>query len=175
MANMHIDLDPPNGITGFAFGMPADEVKKAAGALGRVRVLDEGPPSGWRFMKIDTVLPQFAITFHIEDGRTLTSVEIWRPFDGPERISVTWRGIDVFQTPAAEVMAHIEAAGHPIDHHEAIHPKARNLTLAFTRHSRDDIPFDRDEDDDDAMPMYFTSVLAGPARYYEESPFGESI
>jgi hypothetical protein len=80
---MHIDLDPPNGITGFSFGMPADEVKAAAAALGTVRVLDEGPPHKWRFMKIDTVLPQFAITFHIEDGRTLTSVEIWRPGSRP--------------------------------------------------------------------------------------------
>ena len=173
MSAMHIDLDPPNGITGFTFGMPADEVEEAAAALGTVRVLDEGPPRKWRFMKIDTVLPQFAITFHIEDGKTLTSVEIWRPFDGPEQISVTWRGTDVFHTPAHEVMARIEAAGYRIDERETGYPQVKGLTLGFGRNKRDDIPWDRDEDDEDAKPLYFSSVLAAPTRYYDESPFGD--
>ncbi|MBS2535992.1 hypothetical protein KGQ20_24830 [Catenulispora sp. NF23] len=164
---MHIDLDPPNGITGFPFGMPAEEVKAAAAALGRVRVIDEGPPRGWAFMKVDTVLAQFAITFHLEDGKTLTSVEIWRPFAGPEEISVTWRGIDVFRTPAAEVLARIEAAGYRIEDREYFHPQVRDLTLGFSRNSRDDIPLDGDEDDEDAMPMYFSAVLAAPAKYYD--------
>lgn len=167
MTTMHIDLDPPNGITGFPFGMPVDEVKEAAAALGQVRVINEGPPSGWKFMKVDTVLPQFAITFHIEDGKTLTSVEIWRPFDGPEQISVTWRGTDVFQTPATEVLAQLETAGYEIEDRENFHPKIKDLTLGFSRNPRDDIPFDGDEDDDDAMPMYFSSVLAAPTKYYE--------
>lgn len=174
MSAMHIDLDPPNGITGFSFGMPADEVKAAAAALGTVRVLDEGPPHKWRFMKIDTVLPQFAITFHIEDGKTLTSVEIWRPFEGPEQISVTWRGTDVFHTPAHEVMARIEAAGYRIDERETTYPQVKDLTLGFARNSRDDIPRHREEGEDDAKPVYFSSVLAAPRRYYEESSFGRA-
>ncbi|MEY9931248.1 hypothetical protein ABH926_005897 [Catenulispora sp. GP43] len=166
---MHIDLDPPNGITGFRFGMAADEVKEAAARLGRVRIIDEGPPRAWRFMKIDTVLPQFAITFHIEDGRTLTSVEIWRPFEGPEEISVTWRGVDVFRTPAAVVMAAVEAAGYAIEDREYGHPRVEDLTLGFARNPRDDIPLDGDEDDDAARPMYFSSVLAAPAEYYGQT------
>ncbi|WP_240649112.1 hypothetical protein [Streptomyces sp. Z26] len=39
---MDIVLDPPDGITGFPTGMPADEVKAAAAELGQVKVKDEG-------------------------------------------------------------------------------------------------------------------------------------
>ena len=39
--------------------------------------------------QIDVVHPRFAITFNIEDTKTLTSVEVWRPQPGPKEITVT--------------------------------------------------------------------------------------
>lgn len=46
-----------------------------------------------------------------------------------------------------------------------------DLTLGFGRTKQDDIPWDRDEDDEAAKPLYFSSVLAAPTRYYDESSF----
>lgn len=39
---MEIELTPPAGITGFPVGMPSDEVKEAAAALGRIEVQNDG-------------------------------------------------------------------------------------------------------------------------------------
>ena len=163
MTPMEMELDPPNGVTGFEFGMPAEEVKRAAAAIGEVNVRDEGSASLWSQMEIDVVHPRFAVTFNIDDGKTLSSVEVWRPQPGPKEVTITWRGIDIFDTPADEVMDAIEAAGHPITDRESFNPIVPHLSLAFTRDPADDIPFN-----DNNMPMYFTSVLAGPTAYYDE-------
>ncbi len=174
---MHIELDPPNGITGFRFGMPVDEIKEAAAALGEIRVSNEGLPRKWSFMQVYTRLPQFDILFSSEDGKTLTSLDIARPYEDDADVTVTWRGIDVFRTPARELMGQIEAAGYPVDYREKSHPLVPGLSLGLNWNPRDDIPFDGDIDgdidedddpDDDAMPVYLRGILAAPAEYYDE-------
>lgn len=67
---MEIELDPPRGITGFPFGMPAGQVKETAGALGQIRVQDEGSSHRFHPMKVLALHPQFEITFHLADGKT---------------------------------------------------------------------------------------------------------
>lgn len=155
MTAMHIELDPPNGITGFPFGMPVDQLKEAAAAFGRISVGNEGPPTKWDHMQIYTQLDQFDVIFHSEDGKTLTSVDIARPYEDDADVTVTWRGIDVFRTPAIELMEQIEAAGYQINRRERSHPLVPNLSLGLNWNPRDDIPFDGDiDEDDDAMPLY---------------------
>ncbi|MFE1785691.1 hypothetical protein ACFW9F_24745 [Streptomyces sp. NPDC059506] len=82
---MEIELDPPNGITGFPLGMPAEELKAEAGRLGRIKVSDEGSSARFRYMKVLALHEQFEIVFHLEDGRTLASAEVWTPAPAPRR------------------------------------------------------------------------------------------
>ncbi|NUP47386.1 MAG: hypothetical protein HOW97_08735 [Catenulispora sp.] len=166
---MHIELDPPNGVTGFGFGMPVEELKEAAAALGPITVTDEGPPSKWRHMKIYTQLDQFDILFSSEDGKTLTSLDIARPYEDDADVTVTWRGIDVFRTPARELMERIEAQGYRVDHRERFNPLVPGLSFGLDWNPRDDIPFDGDiDEDDDAMPVYLRGIFVAPAVYYDE-------
>lgn len=119
---MDIELDPPRGITGFPIGMPAGEVKEAAAMLGPIKVRNDGSAERFRRMKVLALHSQFEIAFHLEDGKTLTAVEVWIPRSGPEKITVSFRGIDVFSTPARELLGQILSMGFTIDHHEPLHP-----------------------------------------------------
>lgn len=160
---MDIELNPPTGITGFPFGMPAAEVKDAAAALGTIRVRNDGSAVKFRKMRVVGVHPQFEITFLLEDGRTLTAAEVWIPRPGPEEITVTFRGIDVFATPARELLTRIESMGYEADHREPLHPIVPRLSLGFTREAGHEVPLDTD-----GQPLYFQAVLVGPEDYYDE-------
>lgn len=159
---MDIELDPPTGITGFPFGMPAEEVKEAAAALGTTRVRNDGSAVRFRTMKVLALHPQFEITFLIEDGKTLTAAEVWIPRSGPEKITVTFRGIAVFTTPALELLTQIEAMGYETNHLEPLHPIVPRLSLGFTRDAGHEVPFDTD-----GRPLYFQAVLVAPEDYYD--------
>lgn len=159
---MDIELTPPTGITGFPFGMPAEEVKEAAAALGTTRVRNDGSAVRFRKMKVLALHPQFEITFFLDDGKSLTAAEIWIPRPGPEQISVTFRGIDVFTTPALELLTQIEALGYQTNHREPLHPIVPRLSLGFTRDAGHEVPLDTD-----GRPLYFQAVLVAPENYYD--------
>lgn len=159
---MDIELDPPRGITGFPLGMPAEEVKEAAAALGRIQVQDEGSDDPFHHMKVLALHPQFEITFLIEDGKTLSAAEVWIPRPGPETITVTFLGIDVFATPARELLTQIESMGHEVNRREVLHPVVPRLSLGFTRDAGHEVPRDTD-----GWPLHFQAVLVGPEDYYD--------
>lgn len=159
---MDIELDPPRGITGFPFGMPAEEVKEAAAALGRIQVQDEGSSDEFHPMKVLALHPQFEITFHLPDGKTLGAAEVWIPRPGPEEITVTFRGIDVFRTPARQLLGQLESMRFSIDLDEPDYPAVPGLSLGFTREAGHEVPLDTDGE-----PLYFQSVLAAPENYYD--------
>lgn len=159
---MDIELDPPRGITGFPLGMPAEQVKESAAALGRIQVQDDGVAEPFRHMKVLGLHPQFEITFLLEDGKTLSAAEVWNPRPGPEDITVTWRGINVFITPARELLAQIEGMGLAVDREEPLHPVVPGLSLGFTRDAGHEVPLDTD-----GLPLYFQAVLVGPEDYYD--------
>lgn len=159
---MDIELDPPRGITGFPIGMPAEQVKVAAASLGRIKVQDDGVAEPFRHMKVLALHPQFEITFLIEDGKTLSAAEVWIPRPGPEDITVTWRGINVFATPARQLLDQIEGIGLTVRHDEPLHPFVPKLSLGFTRDAGHEVPLDTD-----GWPLYFQAVLVGPEDYYD--------
>jgi len=159
---MDIELDPPHGIAGFPLGMPAEEVKEAAAALGRIKVQDEGSADPFHHMKVLALHPQFEITFLIEDGKTLSAAEVWTPRPGPEQITVTFRSIDVFATPARELLTQVESMGHAVIRREVLHPVVPRLSLGFTRDAGHDVPRDTD-----GWPLYFQAVLVAPEHYYD--------
>ncbi|MFC8717731.1 hypothetical protein [Kitasatospora sp. NPDC057198] len=158
---MDIDLDPPRGITGFPLGMPAAALKEAAAGLGAVKVQDEGSADRFRYMKVLALHPQFEIVFHLEDGRSLTGAEVWIPRPGPERITVRFRGVDVFRTPALHLLDQLEAMGLAVLR-EPDHACVPGLSLGFTRTAGHDVPLDAD-----GGPLHFQAVLTGPTGYYD--------
>ncbi|WP_370349215.1 hypothetical protein [Catenulispora sp. EB89] len=162
---MLIELDPPTGITGFHFGMPAEEVKQAAAALGEVTVNDEGVAQEWAHMTVDIAHPQVDITLNLEDGKTLTSVNIFRPRPGPEEITVTWQGIDIFATRADEILDRIADAGHRIHDREFLFPLVPGLSLGFSRDPAGDDDFPMDEET--GVADFFLSVLTSTTTYYD--------
>jgi hypothetical protein len=162
MTAMEIELDPPNGITGFPLGMPAEAVKSAAGELGTIKVQDEGRASQFSYMKVLALHAQFEIVFHIEDGKTLTAAEVWIPRPGPEDITVRFRGIDVFRTPALQLVEQLAAMGLTVLHNEPNYWTVPRLSLGFTRVAGHEVPLDADGE-----PLYFQAILTGPADYYD--------
>lgn len=158
---MDIELNPPHGITGFPLGMPAADLKTAAAALGETVVTKEGQSSQFNYMKVLLKHAQFEIVFHLEDGRTLGAAEVWIPRPGPEEITVRFRGVDVFTTPALDLLARLRDFGYPVEDAEELYPRVRNLTLGFTRTAGHEVPRAAD-----GLPLYFQAVLVGPAAYY---------
>lgn len=159
---MSIELDPPNGITGFPFAMPAEGVKETAARLGRIKVSDEGSGDPLRPMKVLALHDQFEIVFHLEDGETLSAAEVWIPRPGPEEIMVTFRGVDVFRTPALELVQLLREMDLTVHHRDHDHWLVPRLSLGFTRTTGHEVPLDTDGE-----PLYFQAVLAAPTDYYD--------
>lgn len=159
---MDIELDQPRGITGFPIGMPAADVKEAAAVLGPITVRDEGSAELFRSMTVLALHPQFEIKFSLEDGKTLTSAEVWIPRPGPEAITVRFRGIDVFGTPARQLLDQIEDMGYSVLDRDSDHPLVPRLSLGFTRVAGHDVPLDTDE-----RTLYAQAILVGPEDYYD--------
>ncbi|OKI05369.1 hypothetical protein A6A06_07665 [Streptomyces sp. CB02923] len=158
---MDIELNPPRGITGFPFGMTTEAVKAAAAEFGRVKVQDEGSADDVRYMKVTALHEQFEIVFHCEDGATLTSAEVWIPRPGSEEITVHFRGVDVFRTPARKLLERLEEMGLTVLD-ETLYAYVPQLSLGFTRVAGHEVPLDSDGE-----PLYFQAVLAGPTGYYD--------
>ncbi|MFD8588032.1 hypothetical protein ACFV1B_00485 [Streptomyces sp. NPDC059637] len=159
---MDIELDPPNGITGFPLGMSAQDVKAAAAQLGEVRVKNEDAPDFFHPMKVLTLHDQFEIVFTLRDGKALTSAEVWIPRPGAEEITVRFRGIDVFRTPALQLVEQLEAMGLTVLHDEPSYWTVPRLSLGFTRVAGHEVPLDTDGE-----PLYFQAVLTASTDYYD--------
>jgi hypothetical protein len=157
-----IELDPPHGITGFPLGMPAEEVKSAAARLGRTKVSNEGSTAPFRPMKVLALHEQFEIVFHLPGSRELKAAEVWIPQDGPEDITVRFRGLDVFRTPARELLDTIGGMDLAVLEPDGLHPVVPHLSLGFTRVAGHDVPLDTDGE-----PLYFQAVLVGGTDYYD--------
>jgi hypothetical protein len=158
---MDLELDPPHGITGYPLGAPADAVRAAAAELGRVDVQDEGSADHFHHMKVSVFHPQFEIVFAFQDGKTLTAAEVWIPRPGPEDITVHYRGIDVFRTPACQLLDHLRAQGHTVID-ETYYAQVPHLSLGFTRVAGHEVPLDTDGE-----PLYFQAVLTAAHDYYD--------
>lgn len=158
---MHIELDPPRGVPPLLIGGALEEAVAAGAVWGEVTVsrgLDDAP-------SVLVHHPRIAIVAHIEDGDGVTAIEVGRPDPprGPSgpRIAVTFHGVDVFATPARQVLARLAEQGHMLTGAAGTHPAAPGLTLGFTRE-----PSDEGDQDTDGLPLHFDAVLVAPPGYY---------
>jgi hypothetical protein len=161
MTAMDFELDPPHGITGYPLGATDDAVRAAAARLGQVKVQDEGAADPFRYMKISALHSQFEIVFHFEDGKTLTAAEVWAPRPGPEDITVRFRDIDVFRTPARQLLDQLRSTGLTVLD-ETYYAYVPRLSLSFTRVAGHEVPLDTDGE-----PLYFQAAVTGPTDYYD--------
>lgn len=166
------EIDPPDGLAGFPFGMPLEELIAAATPLGHVRLDDPGHAGPGLYTKLHLTRPSFAAIFACEDGQSLTAVELWAPTDSDrDRITVELRGIDgvdgihaidMFATPALEIIDRLTSRGYALDNADPDYPRFPELAIGFTRTRGHDVPLAPD-----GRPRYFQAVLAGPAGYYD--------
>jgi hypothetical protein len=168
-----IELDPPRGVTGIALGLSLDEGVAAAARYGQVTVSAPQPAQvevAGETMSLPTKVlalgDGFEVSVHVEDGVSVTAIEVWRPRDPQADVRVLYDGIDVFGTPALRVLELLEARGHAVDRDdEPEYYSVPDLPLGFTRVAGHEVPLA-----DDGEPLYFEAVLVGGPGYYDLPP-----
>ncbi|GAA1929723.1 hypothetical protein GCM10009837_64320 [Streptomyces durmitorensis] len=156
---MEIRLNPPDGIPPVFIGMPFEEAVKAAEVWGDVRVL--GPTSLDPTVKIQAVNDGFDVLLILRDQKTVNAVDVSGP-DGDDGdgddgtdLRVLYDGVDVFRTPARQLLPMFADRGHRIDDTDPESPVVLDLTIAFSRWTSQDVPVDPE----DGLPLYFTAAL----------------
>jgi hypothetical protein len=146
-----IILDPPNGVPPVSMGMPFEAAVEAAACWGEVRVM--GPVEHNPTVQIQAVADDYDVIVVLRDQQTVNAVDISAPSDaGPQ---VLWRGIDVFRTPARQLLKLFSDSGYRIDDSNPEEPVVLDLTIAFNRWTSQEVPLDPE----DGLPLYFTAAL----------------
>lgn len=152
-STMGITLEPPTGAAGIEIGASRADAEKQCAVHGEpetFRRADETVPS------LVVRRSQGATIFvYFDDADTVEAVELGRPDDGE---SVTFRDLDVFATPADEVMEALNQHAE-VEVTDGSHAAtAPSLYLAFWRPT---VP----EDPEDEEGRYFESVLVAAPGY----------
>ncbi|MEU6115157.1 hypothetical protein ABZ840_11590 [Streptomyces sp. NPDC047117] len=158
---MQLDLNPPVGVGPLRFGMPITEATEAASAWGDVKVGDPAP--GRTAFKVLIVHPEFEVVLMADDGKSLTAIEAWRFEHDEADVRVEFNGLDVFRTPARELVQRISDAGHEgdtSDEEVAVFP---DLALLLSRETSREVPLDPYDD----LPLYVHYALAAPGGYFD--------
>ncbi|MFI8993387.1 hypothetical protein [Streptomyces sp. NPDC053542] len=158
---MQLDLNPPIGAGPLRFGMPIAEATELASVWGEAR--KAGPTRGRTAFKVLIVHPEFEIVLAAEDGKSLTAIEAWRFENDEADVRVEFNGMDIFRTPARDLIQRISEAGHESeigDNEETIYP---DLALALSRETSREVPLDPH----DGLPLYVHYALVAPSGYFD--------
>ncbi|WP_338497998.1 hypothetical protein [Streptomyces sp. SJL17-4] len=99
----------------------------------------------------------------LERDHKVTAVTVWGPDEDEDPdVQALLDGLDVFRTPADEILAHAAHKGWHVDNDDPRAPNLPDFTLAFTRDTSQEVP--RDED---GLPVHLTSVLVADEKYRE--------
>ncbi|MEU6176436.1 hypothetical protein [Streptomyces coeruleorubidus] len=150
---MEIILDPPNGVPPVTMGMPFEEAVKAAASWGEVRVM--GPFDHDPTVQIQAMGDDFDVVVILKDQKTVNAVDVSAPEEEDSDLRVRWRGLDVFRTPARQLLQAFSEAGYRIDDSNPEEPVVLDLTIAFNRWTSQEVPVDPE----DGLPLYFTAAL----------------
>lgn len=184
---MELYLDPPRGVIGtagngagtpgqppefgpgIALGMGQRDAARAASAYGTTTMTPAGTINiaGTLFptpARIVATTSAFELVLILDDGISLTAIEVWRPRDPRAAVTVRYDGLDVFRTPAVHLLDQLRARGHRIEaEDEGAGAWAPDLALGFSRVAEHEVPRGAD-----GQPLYFESVLVTAAGYYGE-------
>jgi len=164
MATIHImgqgtrvtlELRPHEGVPPVRIGMTREEAREALAELGAAKPFarGRGAPLGWRVSEGD-----LSLFVYCDEAGFVEAVELARPgLPGePSCVQVTLQGLDVFGTPALELLATIQERGIRVTDGEDYYPTAPDLALGFSRAGDDHGHVAPDD-----LPAYFESVLKG--------------
>ncbi|MFF2779384.1 hypothetical protein ACFVU3_31365 [Streptomyces sp. NPDC058052] len=158
---MQFVLDPPHGVAPVRLGMTLPETVAAVSAWGAPRVhrADAVRP----FDLVSTAYDGIGFQAVLEGDGRVTAVTLWGPDEDEDPdVTVLWDGLDVFRTPAADLLAHAAGRGLAVADADPRAPYLPGLTLAFTRDTSQDVPRDAT-----GLPLHFTSVLVAGEAYRE--------
>lgn len=153
---MDLILDPPRAAGPLRIGMPIEEAFRVVSELpGRIE--RPGDPSGGHLVHYESGL---SISVWAARDHLVDAVEVWRP----ERdVRVLFGDLDVFGTPADDLIAALAAVARVDVEHEGARVTAPDLLLALWR------PFVQD-DPNDEDGKHFSSVLIAAPGYYDAPP-----
>jgi hypothetical protein len=135
--------------------MSVDEAQEAMSVWGTPRRLAPGP-GGSPELRVEKDGRDIFAFF--EDGATLTAVEIWRPVGGD--VTVLWDGVDMFGTPADDILRQFRARGITVDDSDPERPFCPDLTIGLNRENGPGAGFD-------GVGRFIESVVVGPPGYYD--------
>jgi hypothetical protein len=139
------------------------EARQAMAAWGSPEDVLGGLTPGLRVRDAQLSFDFFA---HFESDSVLTAVEIWRPL-GKSPASVTWNGIDIFQTPPDVLLQRLRESGLEVDESDPRNPFCPDVTVGFNRSGGPEFfgP---------GLPSWLESVLVAKPGYYSvEVDFGD--
>ncbi|CAM5343721.1 hypothetical protein [Streptomyces narbonensis] len=163
---MQFVLDPPRGVAPVRLGMTLDEAVAAVSGWGRPRVYRADAVRD--FDLVSTEYHGIGFQAAMERDHRVTAVTVWGPDeDEALDVQVLLDGLDVFRTPADEILAHAARNGRRIDNEDPEAPYVPGVTLAFTRTTSQNVPRDAT-----GLPTHFTSVLVANENYRTAEPLG---
>jgi hypothetical protein len=156
---VRFELRPAEGVPPLRLGMSRAQARAALEPLGPVQEFARGDgPPGWLLNRQVTVFAYF-------DARaTLEAVELAPPVESPAEDSVWFRDIDVFATPAGEVVQRLRA-DYGLDVREEEGGASfvvPDLVLALWRGAGG-----RGHRDEDGMGSYLEPALVAAPGYYD--------
>ncbi|MGI5468595.1 hypothetical protein [Streptomyces sp. CA-132043] len=157
---MRLNLNPPTGAGPLRFGMPLAEATEVASAWGDVKVGE--PVPGRTAFKVLIAHPECEVVLLADDGKSLTAIEAWRFENAEADVRVEFNGLDIFRTPARELIQRIGEAGHEgdTDDEVAVFP---DLALLLSRETSREVPLDPH----DGLPVHVHYALAAPSGYFD--------
>ncbi|MFC8200400.1 hypothetical protein ACFWBR_34405 [Streptomyces sp. NPDC060006] len=150
---MEIVLDPPHGVPPVRMGMAFEDAVEAAAAWGEVRV--SGPFDHDPTVKIQSMGDGFDVLVILKDQKTVNAVDVSCAEEEDSDLRVLYRGLDVFRTPARQLLKMFADEGYRIDETNPEEPVVLDLTIAFSRWTSQEVPLDPE----DGLPLYFTAAL----------------
>jgi len=152
---MDFELDPPTGVGPLLLGMPQQSASTVLDSLRDPSALSDSDRPGQHVFRPSGLM----ISVHCTRG-VLEAIELGRPTAETDR--VTFRGLDLFSSPARKVVevlrGHTEVDEDPDDPASFIAP---NLQMSFWR------PFEADGEPEEEQGYYFSSVLIAQPGYYD--------
>jgi hypothetical protein len=141
--------------------MTREEARKALRTLGQCRPFARRPnsPPGWLVDRGRSGNGTTAIFAYCDESGQVNAIEFGSPgFGTPAEDEIVYRDIDVFRSPASEVVAAIRLLGEIVDEEEAASSfVAPNVLLALWRDGGPEGP--------DGRPLYFEAALIARPGY----------